>query len=310
MRLYADAQPVPPERPARPLDGELDPFDAQPPVPPPEGPASPLDGELDPSLPPFFNPGEAARGYAAGAFVLAGFCFAAIVLTLAPAGPAPEGALSALLTAFLGCVVSAFVLALVAGQTHRSERSFWLALLGGICLGTSALFALWGVSELIRVALELKQSSDAPVVDLTYGAFVVASLVVSAFIVVIGIDLSRIGFNKERARLKKARSACSVAGEPSFEAELRLESGVLSGIALLAWFVPLIAFSVAEVDVAVLAWFALIMLTAAVGAALTLSATGQLEVIKQATSQPWVRLVRVLVAVPPFFAGSLLSIWL
>jgi len=70
----------------------------------------------------------------------------------------------------------------------------------------------------------------------------------------------------------------------------------------------LILFGVADkVDVSVFAWIELVMLTAAVAGALTLSATGQLEVSKQATSE---RLVEFLVAVPPFFAGSLLALWL
>jgi hypothetical protein len=93
------------------------------------GPAR-REGELNPRLPPFFNPAESARSYAAGAFVLAGFCFAAIVLIIGKAADAPvayEPVLAALLAAFLGCVVSAFLLALLAGQTHRTERSFWLA---------------------------------------------------------------------------------------------------------------------------------------------------------------------------------------
>jgi len=294
-------------------------------------PAAPLEGELDSSLPPFFDPAEASRGYAAGGFVLAGFCFAAIVLILKDAAAYPDRygpSLSALLTAFLGCVVSAFVLSLVTGQTRRSERSFWLGLLGGITLGTAALFALWGVSELIRVASIKKP--DAAVITLSYGVFAAAGIVVSGFILVIGIDLWRIAINDDMKRYAGGgqtrlhdwgpltqedpqRAGLLDEAKKELARYLQREIGWLLGAQGLAFVVPFVALlpvhdSGKSVVVQGVAWLELAVLVGAVVAALALSAAGRHELLDRLTPGDAKGLVRVLVAIPPLVSGVLLGI--
>jgi hypothetical protein len=209
-------------------------------------------GEPRRNQPPYFDPTEAARSFSAGAFVLAGFSFAAIVLLVnleasQPATVQYERPVGALVTAFIGCVVSAFLMAVLVGQTEsRSStgasqpkpspdppaapdpaaapgapaptprsgassraRKFWLALLASVSLSSACLMALWGITDLIG---EVFSKSD----DLLVGVkvvFVVAGLITVCFVSNTGVDLLRV-VNAERriARALWAQPAAIVAG--------------------------------------------------------------------------------------------------
>lgn len=149
------------------------------------------------SYPPFFSPIEAAGSYVGAATVLAGFCFTAVVLivTLEQSRPGDfDRAVVALLTAFLGLVLSGFLQAVVAGQMRRSRRTFWLALLAGVSLASSALFALWGVCEIINVVFSRpaggRQGED--LVELVSWVFVIGSIAITAFVANVGVNLRRL----------------------------------------------------------------------------------------------------------------------
>jgi energy-converting hydrogenase Eha subunit A len=182
-------------------------------------------GEQEANQPPYFDPTEAARSFSAGAFVLAGFSFAAIVLIVnleasEPATVQYERPVGALVTAFLGCVVSAFLMAVLVGQTKSHapagtsqpkpstdppagpdppapaprasvssrNRKFWLAFLASVSLSSACLMALWGVSDLIGAVFA---ESD----DLLVGVkvvFVVAGLITVCFVSNTGVDLLRV----------------------------------------------------------------------------------------------------------------------
>lgn len=177
-------------------------------------PADPLDQDLPSSQPPFFNPRQSASSYSGGAFVLAGFTFAAIVLlvTLEAAKPGLtyQRAVGALLTAFLGCVISAFLMALVAGQTNdRSTRTFWLALLASITLASSSLLALWGLADMVGAVF----SKSGAVLTLVRVTFLAAVVLVVCFISSTGVDLLRVAHAKEKfGWLLLAQAAAVVLG--------------------------------------------------------------------------------------------------
>ena len=201
-------------------------------------------GEPKKNQPPYFDPTEAARSFSAGAFVLAGFSFAAIVLIVNLEASQPttvqyERPVGALVTAFIGCVVSAFLMAVLVGQTESPSpprasqpkpstdspaapgspalragassrsRKFWLALLASVSLSSACLMALWGVTDLIG---EVFANSD----DLLVGVkvvFVVAGLITVCFVSNTGVDLLRV-VNAERriARALWAQPAAIFVG--------------------------------------------------------------------------------------------------
>lgn len=181
-------------------------------------------GEQKRNQPPYFDPIEAARSFSAGAFVLAGFSFAAIVLIVnleasQPATVQYERPVGALVTAFIGCVVSAFLMAVLVGQTESHSpprasassrsRKFWLALLASVSLSSACLMALWGVTDLIGAVFA---ESD----DLLVGVkavFVVAGLITVCFVSNTGVDLLRVvGAERRIPRALKAQPAAIVAG--------------------------------------------------------------------------------------------------
>ena len=150
----------------------------------------PEDVELDDSYPLFYSPIEPSGRYVGAAAVLAGFCFTAVVLivTLDKSNPGEfDRAVGALLTAFLGLVLSAFLESIVSGQTRRSRRTFRLALLSSVSLATSALFALWGMCEVIDVVF-----SRPRLLDLVSGVFVVGSIVIAVFVANVGVNVRRL----------------------------------------------------------------------------------------------------------------------
>jgi hypothetical protein len=148
----------------------------------------------------WFKPHEAARSYASAAAVLAGFCFAAVVLivsleqgaiNLQASGQVDlalepgdlDRAVGALLTAFLGLVLSSFLFARVGGQPEPVQRGFWSVLLASVGLATSALFALWGLSELIDVVLDRDE-----VHTLVRWVFVATSVLAASFVAAAACD--------------------------------------------------------------------------------------------------------------------------
>ena len=197
---------------------------------------------LDRSAVPF-RAHEACRAYASVAAVLAGFCFAAVVLIVslqqgnvnlkaqalvqaeaqtltelraqgalseqdAQAGARKEAgrqakqlnkltaankfdrAIGAFLAAFVGLVMSSFLMARVGGRapiedtSNPSPRTLWLVLLASVTLATSSLFALWGLAELITVVL------DRPnVITLVRTVFVVTSILAAGFVVAAAHDV-------------------------------------------------------------------------------------------------------------------------
>lgn len=202
--------------------------------------------------PPDFAPPEAARSLSAGAFVLAGFSFAALVLLVSLETGKPgltyQRPVGALITAFLGCVVSAFLLALVVGQTRGdSSRTFWMALMGSITLSSSSLLALWGVTDLVGLVF----SSAEGLVSLVRGVFLVAGLLALCFVSKTGVDLLRVA-----------------GAEHKISWVLWAQPGAMILGAALAVFV----FDVSEqTPIYVIAAFQLVALTFAVGVAVYLA---------------------------------------
>lgn len=255
---------------------------------------SPIDnervpGELDSARPPFFNPHDTARSYSSTAAVLAGFCFAAIVLLINLQQSAPGrfgSAVGALLTAFLGLVISAFLSALVAGQTRVSTRSFWMAHLAGITLATSGLFALWGLVDVVAVAFSNADVAlDADVISLLHWVFVVASGLISAFVWAASVNLRRIAGAKQ---LKGNAIALAVIG--------------VAGMLVAKWLFATM-FGVSETKpIDTIAYVQLGALVVAVLGALCLSSFGQLQDPRGGLAT---LLTMLLVAVPPIFATLL-----
>jgi len=160
---------------------------------------------------PAFAPPEAARSFSAGAFVLAGFCFASIVLLvqleLSERSLAYERPVGALLTAFLGCVISGFLMSIVVGQTHQqSDRTFWLALMASIALASSCLIALWGLADLVAGVFETSNGLPA----LVRGAFVVAGVLAACFVSNTAVDLLRMKLAADRVWVLLAAQAVAV----------------------------------------------------------------------------------------------------
>lgn len=189
-----------------------------------ETPKPLLDGEHDPREPPFFSPHDASRSYSSIASVVAGFCFAGIVLLVSLEQERPgqlDRVVGAMLTAFVGLVLSAFLMAIVAGQTRPSTRSFWLALWAGVSLATAALFALWAIAELIWVVFSDVNvaGSGEDLTGLVRYVFVVTSILVCAFVTAAAIDLRRIAIARawpepaEAAGAERAEAAETDAAE-------------------------------------------------------------------------------------------------
>ena len=146
--------------------------------------------------PAFYDPVKASASYVGAATVLAGFCFTAVVLTATLQRDLPgafDRAVGALLTAFLGLVLAGFLEVIVAGQTSAGVRTFWLALLAGIVLSTSALFALWGVSEIIGVVFSRQAAGvrGEHLVDLVSRVFAAGSVAIAALVAHSGVNLRR-----------------------------------------------------------------------------------------------------------------------
>lgn len=127
-----------------------------------------------------------------------------------------DRAIGALLTAFVGLVMSAFLMARVGARSdvdglreddqpsrlladdERSpgiRRTLWLVLLASTGLATSALFALWGLAELVDVVL----ADNGAVVTLVWLVFVATSILAAAFVTVAACDLRTAGSEAERS---------------------------------------------------------------------------------------------------------------
>ena len=155
-----------------------------------DNPQEPADAEL-------FDRIAAAGNYVGAAAVLAGFCFTAVVLIVNLEEKQPgafDRAIGALLTAFLGLVLAGFLQAVVAGQPVGDRRTSWLALLAGLAMATSALFALWGVCELIGVVYSGRQTGPRGerLVDLVALVFVTGSVAITALVTHVAVNLRRL----------------------------------------------------------------------------------------------------------------------
>lgn len=234
--------------------------------------------------PPFFAPPEASRSFSAGAFVLAGFCFAAIVLLVTLETSQPyltyERPVGALLTAFLGCVVSGFLMALVVGQTRGdTPRTFWLALLGSITLSSSCLLALWGLADLVGIVF----SSAEGLRNLVRGVFLVAGLLTLCFVSNTGVDLLRV--------IEKEVLIPWLLGAQPVGA---MTAGIVVGASAVS----------EKTSIYLVAGFELLALMFAVGVAVYLATFGKLH--EWGLLRKVARVVTVgLVATPPFFATIL-----
>jgi len=104
---------------------------------------------------PHYNVFISAQSYSNIAGVLAGFAFAAVILTV-QTPPSPEfityrdWATIAFLLSFVGCVFSAFVFAMVSGEDNLYARSYATALLGGTGFSVSSNLIFFGLAMLIR----------------------------------------------------------------------------------------------------------------------------------------------------------------
>lgn len=183
--------------PAQPNDTVLEPHaEHQNPDAVPSGEEAPPsdsqgpDAELSDDIGPLLDPRRAATGHVTAATVLAGFCLTAIVL-ISNSPNADYGAfdraVGALLTAFLCLVLSGFLESLVQAQTKRSRRTFLVALLSAVAIATSAMFALWGLCEIIDVHFE-----GAGISKLTGWVFVWGSIGIAALVTHVGINVRRV----------------------------------------------------------------------------------------------------------------------
>lgn len=105
----------------------------------------------------------AAQSYSNIAAVLAGFAFAAVILAVQTTPPLdPEKAIFkdwatiAFLLSFVGCVISAFIFAMVTGEHKLYPRSYAMALLGGAGFSISASLVIFGMVLLTKVFLSPK----------------------------------------------------------------------------------------------------------------------------------------------------------
>lgn len=147
------------------------------------------DDELPESEGPLLDPRTAAGSHVTAATVLAGFCLTAIVVISNSPDTrhgAFDRAVGALLTAFLCLVLSGFLEALVGAQLRRSRRTFLIALLSGVAIATSSLFALWGLCEVIDVVFRYSDLNE-----LTGWVFVWGAVTITAFVVHLGINVRR-----------------------------------------------------------------------------------------------------------------------
>lgn len=114
-----------------------------------------------------------------------------------------DDALRALMTAFVGLIMSSFLMARVGaragfrasvddkgsppdrGDLVPSARTFWLVLLASAGLATSALFALWGLANLIDGV----PGQDGTVITLVWLVFVATSILAVAFVAAAAADL-------------------------------------------------------------------------------------------------------------------------
>ncbi len=133
---------------------------------------------------PRYNVRTAAQSQSNIAAVLAGFAFTAVVLVVQTQLPSAvslgllEGqpqllrgrVAIAFLIAFFGCIISAFMFSVVAGEQEVEPRSHIVAFLGGGGFSISTVFIFWGVVVLSRLFLP----PDA--VHITYVALFAISL--------------------------------------------------------------------------------------------------------------------------------------
>lgn len=108
---------------------------------------------------PHYDITVASQTYSNIATVLAGFAFAAVVLVVQESNVAPDQqflqqrATIAFLVSFLGCIVTAFLFAVIGGESKHVPRSNTIALIGAAGLALSTVYVVWGLGTLINVFL-------------------------------------------------------------------------------------------------------------------------------------------------------------
>jgi len=105
----------------------------------------------------------AAQSYSNIAAVLAGFAFAAVILAIQTTPPIEsekvvikDWATIAFFLSFVGCVISAFIFAMVTGEHKIYKRSYAISLLGGTGFSISASLVIFGMVLLAKVFLSPK----------------------------------------------------------------------------------------------------------------------------------------------------------
>ena len=108
-----------------------------------------------------------------------------------------DRAIGALLTAFVGLVISSLLMARVGARAGTEDpdrrgvggdpirRTLWLVLLGSTGLATSGLFALWGLAELVDVVFK----DNGAAITLVWLVFVATSILAAAFVTAAASDL-------------------------------------------------------------------------------------------------------------------------
>lgn len=116
--------------------------------------------EDEPYNKPYYVIPVAAQSYSNIAAVLAGFAFAAVILAIQTTPPLAseksvlkDWATIAFLLSFVGCVISAFIFAMVTGEHRIYKRSYAISLLGGTGFSISASLVIFGMVLLIKVFL-------------------------------------------------------------------------------------------------------------------------------------------------------------
>lgn len=136
-----------------------------------------------------------SQGYSNIASVLAGFALAAVVLVVQSSPPAIEGAALlrdwasiAFFVAFFGCVMAAFVFAVVAGEEILAPRSHTMALIGGSGLAMSTVYIFWGLVILTKLFL------SPSIVPLARLIFVGVTLIAPLYLMLAALSATGVGF--------------------------------------------------------------------------------------------------------------------
>jgi hypothetical protein len=110
----------------------------------------------------------ASQGFANIAGVFAGFAFTAVILVVQMNGSfnsQPDTAairdlaVVSFLVSFFGCIISAFLFSVTAGEKELTHRSHDLAQLAGIGFSISMSLAFWGLAKLLNISVSASISN-------------------------------------------------------------------------------------------------------------------------------------------------------